>query len=58
MRQFYNVFSDEKVSTMSTQLSWSHYTELLPIKDISQLLYYLNVCISENIDVRTLREKI
>lgn len=58
MRQFYNVFSDEKVSTMSTQLSWSHYTELLPIKDISQLLYYLNVCISENIDIRTLREKI
>lgn len=58
MRQFYNVFSDEKVSTMSTQLSWSHYTELLPIKDISQLLYYLNVCISENIDVRTLRKKI
>ena len=58
MRQFYNVFSDEKVSTLSTQLSWSHYTELLPIKDISQLLYYLNVCISENVDVRTLREKI
>ena len=58
MRQFYNVFSDEKVSTLSTQLSWSHYTELLPIKDISQLLYYLNVCISENIDVRTLRKKI
>ncbi|MDD6273033.1 MAG: PDDEXK nuclease domain-containing protein [bacterium] len=58
MRQFYNVFSDEKVSTMSTQLSWSHYTELLPIKDISRLLYYLNVCIRENIDVRTLREKI
>ena len=58
MRQFYNVFSDEKVSTMSTQLSWSHYTELLPIKDISQLLYYLNVCIRENIDVRTLRKKI
>ena len=58
MRQFYNVFCNEKVSTMSTQLSWSHYTELLPIKDISQLLYYLNVCISENIDVRTLREKI
>ena len=58
MRQFYNVFSDEKVSTLSTQISWSHYTELLPIKDISQLLYYLNVCISENVDVRTLREKI
>ncbi len=58
MKQFYNVFSDDKVSTLSTQLSWSHYTELLPIKDISRLLYYLNLCISENIDVRTLREKI
>ena len=58
MKQFYNVFSDEKVSTLSTQLSWSHYTELLPIKDINQLLYYLNVCIRENIDVRTLRKKI
>lgn len=58
MRQFYNVFSDEIVSTLSTQLSWSHYIELLPIKDKSQLLYYLNLCISENIDVRSLREKI
>ena len=58
MRQFYNVFSDEKVSTMSTQLSWSHYTELLPIKDLSELLYYLNLCIRDNIDVRGLREKI
>lgn len=24
MKQFYNIFSDEKVSTLSTQLSWSH----------------------------------
>ena len=58
MKQFYNVFSYEKVSTLSTQLSWSHYTELLPIKDLSELLYYLNLCISDNIDVRGLREKI
>ena len=33
MRQFYIIFSNEKVSTLSTQLSWSHYTELLSIKD-------------------------
>jgi len=58
MKQFYNVFSDEKVSTLSTQLSWSHYTELLPIRNISELLYYLNLCISQNIDVRSLRERI
>ena len=58
MRQFYNLFSTEKVSTLSTQLSWSHYTELLPIRNESEMLYYLNLCISQHIDVRSLREKI
>ena len=58
MKQFYNVFSDEKVSTLSTQLSWSHYTELLPIKDENEMIYYLNQCIKQYIDVRSLREKI
>ena len=58
MRQFYNVFNNSKVSTMSTQLSWSHYTELLPIKNEHEMLYYLNLCINKHIDVRSLREKI
>ena len=58
MKQFYNVFSDGKVPTLSTQLSWSHYIELLPIKDFNKLLYYLNVCIDNKIDVRTLRSRI
>lgn len=55
MKQFYNIFKDEKVSTLSTQLTWSHYTELLPIKDRNKLLYYLNLCINNNIDIRSLR---
>ena len=46
MKQFYNIFSDEKVSTLSTQLSWSHYTELLSIKDKNKLQYYLNISIN------------
>ena len=58
MKQFYNVFRNQKVSTLSTQLSWSHYTELLPIKNENDMLYYLNLCINKHIDVRTLREKI
>ena len=58
MKQFYNVFSDGKESTLLTQLSWSHYIELLPIKDFNKLLYYLNVCIDSKIDVRTLRSRI
>jgi len=58
MRQFYNMFNNEKVSTLSTQLTWSHYTELLPIKDKAKRIYYFNLCIKHHIGVRKLREKI
>lgn len=58
MKQFYNMFSNEKVSTLSTQLTWSHYSELLSIKNKNELLYYLNLCINQRIDVRSLRKKI
>ena len=58
MRQFYMLFSNSKVSTLSTLLSWSHYTELLSIKDENKLYYYLNISISQHIDVRGLRERI
>lgn len=58
MRQFYRRFCNEKWSTMSTKLSWSHYTELLPIKNDDEMLYYINLCINYHIDVRSLREKI
>ena len=33
MKQFYLVFSNEKVAPLAQQLSWSHYIELLPLKD-------------------------
>ena len=58
MKQFYTIFTDEKLSTLSTQLSWSHYTELLSIKDKNKLLYYLNITTEQNIDVRSLRTRI
>ena len=58
MRQFYRTFSNEKVSTLSTQLSWSHYSELLSIKNADKLSYYLNLSIIQNIGVRELRKKI
>ena len=58
MRQFYNVFSDEKVSPLATQLTWSHYTELLSIKDNSKLQYYLNISMNENLSKRELRNRI
>lgn len=29
MKQFYKIFNDEKVSQLATQLSWSHWYEML-----------------------------
>ena len=58
MKQFYNMFSDEKVSQFATQLSWSHYVELLSLKNIDEIRYYINVCREQNIGRDLLREKI
>ena len=40
MRQFFVTFNNEKWSTLSTKLSWSHYSELLSIKEEHKLYYY------------------
>ena len=58
MKQFYSMFSDEKVSQLATQLSWSHYIELLPLKNIDEIKYYINICRERNIGRDLLREKI
>ena len=55
IRQFYEMFSNEKVSIMSTQLTWSHYTELLSIKDGVKRKYYINRCINQPISIKQLR---
>mgnify|MGYP002768357417 CR=1 FL=1 len=57
-RQFYNIFSNEKWSTLSTILTWSHYVELLPLKDINKISYYIKICNQRNLDVRSLRNAI
>ena len=56
IRQFYLSFRNW--STVSTKLSWSHYVELLPIKDINEINYYINICIRNNLSVRELRNRI
>ena len=43
---------------MATQLSWSHYVELLPIKDENKLNYYLNISINQGLSRNDLRDKI
>ena len=57
-RKFYTIFKNEIVSTMSTQLSWSHYVELLNIDNTSIISYYINISINQSLSVRELRNKI
>ena len=44
MKQFYNIFSDTKVATLSQLLTWSHYVELLPLNDNNEINYYIKIC--------------
>jgi len=59
MIKFAEVSPDEKiVSTLSTQLSWSHFVEIISLKDELQRDFYAEMCRVEQWSVRTLREKI
>ncbi len=42
MRQFYLMI--EKGAPIGHQLSWSHYRELIPLKDINAIKYYIYLC--------------
>ena len=48
----------EKGATMSHQLNWSHYRELLKIEDINKINYYIKITEEQNLSVRELRNKI
>lgn len=58
IRQFYEVFCDEKWSTLWTKLTWSHYREVLVLKDINAIRYYLDLCENNNLTQRQLHELI
>ncbi len=58
MRQLYNLFSDEKVSPLVTQLSWSHYLILLSVKNQSAIYYYIEQIAKRNLSKRQLEDVI
>ena len=58
MRQFYKIFSNEKVSPVWTHLTWSHFRELLKYNNYDVINYYLNICVTQNLSVRELAKKI
>ena len=58
MKKLYIVFSNEKVTTMLTQLTWSHYLLLLSLDDYDEIIYYINISKMNNLTQRQLQEKI
>ena len=57
MRQFYLAYTDfEIVSTLSTQLSWSHNLEILSgSKTFEERLFYTNLTLKEKLNIKELR---
>ena len=58
IRQLYILFDNQKWSPLATKLSYSHYVELLPFKDINKIKYYIYVCEKYNLSRNELRERI
>ena len=58
MRQLYEMMIETKWNAMRSKLCWSHYREVLSLKDIHEIRYYLNECENKNLTHRQLRELI
>ena len=55
MRQF---FLYQKGQQLADQLNWSHYMEILPLKDKNKIDYYIKLVIIYNLSRNELRKKI
>lgn len=55
MRKFYLYYPI--ATTLMSQLSWSHYLELIKIDDINKRDFYMHECINSNWDVRELQRQ-
>lgn len=55
MRKLYLMYPIWK--TLSSKLSWSHYIEIIKIKEENKRNFYLNECINSNWDVRELQRQ-
>jgi predicted nuclease of restriction endonuclease-like (RecB) superfamily len=59
MLKFYRAFPDKNIiATLSQDLSWSHFIELVTQEDEIKRLFYTQMAITERWSVRLLRERI
>jgi predicted nuclease of restriction endonuclease-like (RecB) superfamily len=58
MVKLYDLLPEEaNVATLSQQLSWSHFVELIKIDDTTRRSFYAELCAQSGWSVRTLRER-
>ena len=48
----------EKLATVSQQLTYGHYVELLPYEDINKVKHYIKIIEEQNLSIRQLRDRI
>ena len=58
MRYFYEIFSNIKWNPLGSKLAWSHYRELLGIKDTNEIMYYIGICEKNHLSRRELHDRI
>ena len=58
MRQFYEMICETKWNAMRSKLCWTHYREVLSLKNINAIIYYLSECENKNLTQRQLQERI
>lgn len=56
MKKFFIL--QEKLATVSQQLTYGHYVEVLPINNIDEIKYYLMISEQQNLSIRELRKRI
>ena len=56
MQQFYELV--QKVGAVHRILTWNHYLKLLPLKNLYEINYYIDVTIRDNLSYRKLVERI
>ncbi len=56
MRQLYVLMSDEKVTPLVRQLTWTHCLMLFPIKNIDKVNYYIDQILKRNLSKRELEK--
>ena len=56
MRKFYLLI--EKLATVSQQLTYGHYVEMLSMDDLDKIKYYIMISEQQNLSIRELRQKV